>query len=197
MSPRVPPSEPPGASGPSSVRSGPEVPGVRSVRLEGRAEYNREFFLTNKDRINANRRARRATARVRRIEQEQQNAQRKRNPATRRALDARYRLAHEDAVLAMRRRTSKRYYRRHVDQRRMIRLRRRAREWGAAGHATTEQIQARVAYYGERCYLCGKPYEAIDHVIPLARGGSNWPANLRPICKPCNCRKCDRKLSER
>jgi 5-methylcytosine-specific restriction endonuclease McrA len=22
----------------------------------------------------------------------------------------------------------------------------------------------------------------MDHVKPLAQGGSNWPANLRPIC---------------
>jgi hypothetical protein len=28
-----------------------------------------------------------------------------------------------------------------------------------------------------------------DHVKPLARGGSNWPANLRPACKSCNSRK--------
>jgi 5-methylcytosine-specific restriction endonuclease McrA len=29
----------------------------------------------------------------------------------------------------------------------------------------------------------------VDHRIPLSRGGSAWPANLVPACKPCNCSK--------
>lgn len=62
----------------------------------------------------------------------------------------------------------------------------------AKGRASGPQIAARVAYYGGRCYMCGGPYEHIDHVIPLARGGTNWPANLRPACAKCNLRKGDR-----
>jgi len=64
--------------------------------------------------------------------------------------------------------------------------RRRARKLEAEGTVIAEQIIARWALYGSRCYLCGKPAEATDHVIPLAKGGSSWPANLRPICKSCN-----------
>ena len=67
--------------------------------------------------------------------------------------------------------------------------RRRARESNADGDATAEQIAGRWEMYGWRCYICGVPAEATDHVIPLAVGGSNWPANLRPICKSCNSRK--------
>ena len=37
--------------------------------------------------------------------------------------------------------------------------------------------------------MCGTEATAIDHVKPIARGGSNWPANLRPACTPCNSRK--------
>lgn len=69
---------------------------------------------------------------------------------------------------------------------------RRARIAGAAGHATAEQIAARVAYYGGRCWMCRAPWEHIDHVKPVARGGSNWPANLRPACASCNSAKRDR-----
>ncbi len=29
----------------------------------------------------------------------------------------------------------------------------------------------------------------IDHVVPLARGGSNWPSNLQLLCPPCNISK--------
>ncbi len=60
----------------------------------------------------------------------------------------------------------------------------------APGTASPEQIAARVAVYGGLCWICrAAPYDALDHVKPLARGGSNWPANLRPACTPCNSRK--------
>jgi 5-methylcytosine-specific restriction endonuclease McrA len=66
---------------------------------------------------------------------------------------------------------------------------RRAREQAAPGTATTKQIAARWAYFGGRCWMCGAVATDIDHVKPLARGGSNWPANLRPACSGCNHRK--------
>jgi len=47
---------------------------------------------------------------------------------------------------------------------------RRARKNGAPGFAVVEQIEARWEMYGNRCYICGKPAEATDHVIPLAGG---------------------------
>lgn len=56
-------------------------------------------------------------------------------------------------------------------------------------YTTIEHIVARWEFYGSCCYLCGAPAEATDHVIPLARGGSHWPANLRPICNKCNSSK--------
>lgn len=76
-------------------------------------------------------------------------------------------------------------------------MRRRARKAQAPGYSTAEQIQARVDYYGGKCYLCRiAPYEHIDHVIPIAKGGTNWPANLRPACAICNMKKHDKLLSE-
>jgi 5-methylcytosine-specific restriction endonuclease McrA len=29
----------------------------------------------------------------------------------------------------------------------------------------------------------------MDHVKPIDQGGSNWPANQRPACWPCNRKK--------
>jgi HNH endonuclease len=43
--------------------------------------------------------------------------------------------------------------------------------------------------WGGRCWMCGGQATATDHVKALVCGGSNWPANLRPICQPCNSRK--------
>ena len=78
------------------------------------------------------------------------------------------------------------YREEHLEQFRTYKMQHRALKAGASGRATVEQIQARWEYYGNKCYICGKDAEATDHVKPLAKGGSNWPANLRPICKRCN-----------
>lgn len=69
------------------------------------------------------------------------------------------------------------------------RWRYRARVAKAQGYATLKEIQARVEMFGSKCWVCRAPYTAIDHVKPISKGGSNWPANLRPICGPCNSRK--------
>lgn len=61
-----------------------------------------------------------------------------------------------------------------------------ARLKAAPGQATTEQINARWNYYGGKCWMCGTEATDIDHVKPLAAGGCNWPANLRPACRSCN-----------
>lgn len=66
---------------------------------------------------------------------------------------------------------------------------RRARLRGAPGRFTAEQAQARIDYFGGLCWVCGGPGDTLDHVIPLARGGSNWPSNLRPACQSCNSRR--------
>jgi 5-methylcytosine-specific restriction endonuclease McrA len=67
---------------------------------------------------------------------------------------------------------------------------RRARRVNAAGSHTAEQVKARFDYYGNKCIYCGSDENLqIEHRIPLARGGSDWAANLAPACKSCNCSK--------
>ena len=68
---------------------------------------------------------------------------------------------------------------------------RRARLRGAPGleYATAEKILARLSMFADKCAYCGDPYEHLDHVIPLVRGGSALPVNLVPACKPCNLAK--------
>lgn len=70
---------------------------------------------------------------------------------------------------------------------------RRAR---GVGQATTEQVAARMAYFGNKCAYCGGPFEHVDHVKPLSKGGSQWPSNLRPACRPCNLSKGTKSLQE-
>lgn len=39
------------------------------------------------------------------------------------------------------------------------------------------------------CRYCGEPGDQIDHVVPIAMGGSNRISNLVLACQPCNSRK--------
>jgi 5-methylcytosine-specific restriction endonuclease McrA len=58
---------------------------------------------------------------------------------------------------------------------------------------THEQLTARIAYWGNLCWICRTaPWTAMDHVKPLAAGGADILSNLRPVCGPCNTRKKDR-----
>lgn len=65
---------------------------------------------------------------------------------------------------------------------------RRAKAMASSG-VSVDQIQARISYYGGRCWMCGDAATTIDHVKPLAKGGLHLASNLRPACRPCNIRK--------
>ena len=68
-------------------------------------------------------------------------------------------------------------------------LMRRARKANAKGVFTKEQVRDRMNLWGGRCAYCGGEGKEVDHVIPLSRGGTNWPANFRPCCRKCNATK--------
>lgn len=69
---------------------------------------------------------------------------------------------------------------------------RRAREAGAEGFYTPEDIQRIHKDQRGRCAICKtkltKSYHR-DHIISLYHGGSNWPSNIQLLCRPCNTRK--------
>ena len=74
---------------------------------------------------------------------------------------------------------------------RAIRLRHRALKHNAPGfdYTTAQHIAWRWEMWGNKCYICSGPATATDHVIPLSKSGSHFPANLRPICTSCNGQK--------
>jgi 5-methylcytosine-specific restriction enzyme A len=48
-------------------------------------------------------------------------------------------------------------------------------------------IRKRLITANPFCQICNKALsEVIDHIIPLARGGTNKPENLQAVCKRCN-----------
>jgi tellurite resistance protein len=47
--------------------------------------------------------------------------------------------------------------------------------------------------YGGRCAECGaSQYLEFDHIVPVAKGGSNSDANVQLLCRKCNLGKSDR-----
>lgn len=70
---------------------------------------------------------------------------------------------------------------------------RRARLSGNGGKFSLEQWLSRFEFYGKCCAYCGIELDSlsvqIDHVIPISRGGPDWPSNLVPSCSLCNLRK--------
>lgn len=196
-----------------------------------RAAYMREWTRKNKDRLNAERRAKKRTEEelakgrerdrrwreghpdhARALAAERERQYRVRSPERSRESVRKYAAKNPEKVRQWSRqarvrrmadperaevaRAKRREYMRRLRQTPGFKARkvaeeqvRRARKQGAEGVATVAQIAARVAYFGGLCYLCGTEANTIDHVIPLARGGTNWAANLRPACRSCNSRK--------
>lgn len=74
--------------------------------------------------------------------------------------------------------------------------RRRALKAGAEGSHTKADILNLMAQQGGKCAACAQPFPAVgkkrfsvDHIMPLARGGSEWPSNLQLLCCSCNSQK--------
>jgi 5-methylcytosine-specific restriction endonuclease McrA len=62
----------------------------------------------------------------------------------------------------------------------------------AEGTHTDADISNIRKLQGGRCAYCRARLNGgghLDHIQPLARGGTNWPANLQLTCQPCNNRK--------
>jgi HNH endonuclease len=69
---------------------------------------------------------------------------------------------------------------------------RRARETGAEGRFTKAEIEALFQRQRGKCAYCSKSIRKgyhVDHVIPLARGGTNWITNIALACAGCNITK--------
>jgi 5-methylcytosine-specific restriction endonuclease McrA len=68
----------------------------------------------------------------------------------------------------------------------------RAKRREAEGRYTVAEVLTLLEKQGGRCVYCGtsirSKYHA-DHIVPLARGGSNWISNIQLTCPTCNHRK--------
>jgi 5-methylcytosine-specific restriction endonuclease McrA len=108
-----------------------------------------------------------------------------------------YSLARRNANVEDYRAAFRAWYHTNPARNRALSLAYHQRSKNAPGTATAEQIKARIDFYGGCCAYCGAaPWQELDHAIPLSRGGTNWPANIRPACEFCNTSKGAKTVTE-
>lgn len=125
----------------------------------------------------------------------------RRNPDKAREAMRRWRERHPEADRAARRRhyvanaesvksAVIAYRRANPDVVQTVRRLRRARATQAEGSYTVAEWRSLVTRHGGACAYCDRrgPLTA-DHRVPLARGGTNYIANILPACRSCNARK--------
>jgi hypothetical protein len=69
---------------------------------------------------------------------------------------------------------------------------RRAIKRGADGHYTVADIRRILKLQRHRCAYCPRSLRSgyhVDHIIALAKGGTNWPRNIQCLCPSCNVQK--------
>jgi 5-methylcytosine-specific restriction endonuclease McrA len=91
----------------------------------------------------------------------------------------------------------KRYYNKkrawHIERAALNDRKRRAQKKGSGGSHTAADLRAIITAQGHQCANCRadlrKVRKHVDHIVPLARGGSNDRRNLQYLCAPCNLAK--------
>jgi 5-methylcytosine-specific restriction endonuclease McrA len=81
------------------------------------------------------------------------------------------------------------YWRENREQWRAYCRNRRARIAGAEGRHTDKEIDEIRALQRDKCGYCHTPLRRgghVDHINPIAAGGSNDRRNLQLLCEPCN-----------
>jgi len=68
--------------------------------------------------------------------------------------------------------------------------RREARKRDQLGNMPKNGYQVILDLFGSCCLACGTSENiAIDHIVPLAKGGLHDISNLQPLCQSCNSKK--------
>lgn len=125
----------------------------------------------------------------------------KANPVRKRSHSQKWREANPDAWRESNRRSKQANQQKYTDRQRAdyalnpekyrtVERRRRAQIKGGGGTHTAADLEKIFAAQGGRCAYCRadlkRKKKHVDHIKPLAKGGSNGRANLQYLCAPCN-----------
>lgn len=91
------------------------------------------------------------------------------------------------------------YQRKNKERTNIRNANRRARRINAQGTHTYEEALELLNQQEFQCACCGESLEDVrhlDHIMPLALGGTNWIENLQWLCPFCNLSKSDRHPDE-
>ncbi len=165
--------------------------GYRKDNKERVALAQHKYYEANKERKNAERRARYQTTKEheRVLTRIWQAANREHRAAYRKANRERIKAANRIWDMA------------NKERKRAHRENHRARKRNADGCFSKQDVNNMWEMQRERCAApqCNKLLSfscTVDHVIPLSRGGSNWPRNLQLLCHSCNCSKGGKTMEE-
>ena len=82
--------------------------------------------------------------------------------------------------------------------RRRLRIRLRHARKRARGEVSASEWQALCAYFGNVCLCCGQAVSlTMDHVVPIAKDGTNTIDNIQPLGKSCNSKKATKIIDYR
>lgn len=86
----------------------------------------------------------------------------------------------------------KKWAEKNKDLIRVLTLNRISRKKNAEGKFFKKDILIKLELQNNKCVYCKCDVSIsyhVDHIMPLYRGGSNWPDNLQILCPSCNCSK--------
>lgn len=73
-----------------------------------------------------------------------------------------------------------------------VSVKRRSSKKNAEGGFSADDVSRMMAAQDGKCVCCKRDVRKffhVDHIMPLALGGTNWPDNLQILCPSCNCSK--------
>lgn len=152
----------------------------------------RRYYAENRARILArNRERRKSDPEFRKKELEATKRWRKKNPEKVRSTSHRW----TSADPKQDRERVRRWRAANPQKLRDANHRRRARKFSAyVADVTQSDVSRMLSAQGGMCVApgCGRDIRGafhVDHIIPLARGGTHEPANVQLLCPTCNCAK--------
>lgn len=172
----------------------------RLSRKEDIAEYKRKYHADNADRLCAKSREWYAENKERASEYSRLHYQANKsryaerhkawvdvNQDRKREMDRQWRADNQEAVRSSRDNWKRQNWGRVLASNRN----RRSMQRMAQGTHTADDVQNLLSLQRNRCAHCSNKLTSchVDHITPLALGGSNWPSNLQILCPTCNMQK--------